>query len=80
MQKVLVLPVLTTKQHLFVSRLIVFNETFASKTADVPEFIMLWHEGIRGRTATDVASTYIKLLSCNNYDHVIICPCNKKVQ
>ena len=31
MQKVLVLPVLTTKEHLFVSMLIVFNETFASK-------------------------------------------------
>ena len=32
MQRVLVLPKLDTKEHLFVSRLVTFNETFASKT------------------------------------------------
>ena len=32
MQRVLVLPKLETKEHLFVSRLVTFNETFASKT------------------------------------------------
>ena len=34
MQRVLVLPKLTTKEHLFVSRLVTFNQTFASKESD----------------------------------------------
>ena len=32
MQRVIVLPKLTTREHLFVSCLVTFNETFASKT------------------------------------------------
>ena len=31
-QKVLVLPLLTTKKHVFVSRLVTFNETFAAES------------------------------------------------
>ena len=63
MQKVLIIPKLTTKEHLFVSRLVVFNETFACRSGGHPDFCILWHEAISGRKATDVASSYFKLLS-----------------
>ena len=38
MQKVILLPKLTTKQHFFVSRLVVFNETFAPKNRKKTRF------------------------------------------
>ena len=40
MQGVLVLPKLTTKEHLFISRLVTFNEKFASKTPGQPDYFM----------------------------------------
>ena len=61
-QKVLVLPKLTTKQDVFVSRLVTFNETFASKTASFPNYSALWHEAIAARKAPDVALTYLKII------------------
>ncbi|ESP02099.1 hypothetical protein LOTGIDRAFT_157248 [Lottia gigantea] len=61
MQKVILLPKLTTKEHFFISRLVVFNETFASLDGDT-DFVVLWHEGIAGRLATDVASAFIKCI------------------
>ena len=57
----LLLSKLTTKEHFFVSRLNVFNETFASLKGDA-NFVMLWHEGIAGRVAANVASSFIKML------------------
>ena len=36
-QRVIVLAKLTTKEHLFVSRLVTFDETFASKTPGKPD-------------------------------------------
>ena len=62
MQKVILLPKMTTKEHFFVSRLVVFNETFASMNEEV-DFAVLWHEGIAGRLATNVASAYIKCIN-----------------
>ena len=62
MQKVLVLPKLTTKEHVFVSHLVTFNETFASKTAGIPNYCVLWHEAIAGHKAPDVVSTYLKII------------------
>ena len=59
MQRVIVLPKLTTKEHLFVSRLVTFNETFASKTPGKPDYCILWHEAIAGRKAPDVASAFL---------------------
>ena len=38
MQRVYVLPKLITKEHLFVSRLVTFNKTFASKTPGKPDY------------------------------------------
>ena len=61
MHRVILLPKLSTKESFFVSRLIVFNETFAQMGADhEPDYVLLWHEGKSGRLAQDVASVYIK--------------------
>ena len=62
MQKVLVLPKLSSKDHVFVSRLVTFNQTFASKDENGKHFVVLWHEAIAGRTASDVASAYMKII------------------
>ena len=48
MQRVILLPKLPSKEHFFVSRLVVFNETFAA-LSDSPDYCMLWHEAISGR-------------------------------
>jgi hypothetical protein len=61
MQKVILLPKMTIKEHFFVSRLVVFNETFAS-ISDQRDYVCLWHEAIRGRSACDVASAYVQCL------------------
>ena len=62
MQKVIVLPKLTTKEHVFVSRLVAFNETFAARSPDYPDYCILWHEAVAGRKAPNVASSYFKVL------------------
>lgn len=70
MQKVILLPKMTIKEHFFVSRLVVFNETFASVKED-GDFVILWHEAISGRLGVDVASTYIKCVNLCETDIVI---------
>ena len=60
MQKVLLLPKMTTKKHFFVSRLVIFNETFASMKGDTSDFCIMWHEGLAGRGAAEVASSYLR--------------------
>ena len=70
MQKVILLPKMTIKEHFFVSRLVVFNETFASVKED-GDFVILWHEAISGRLGVDVASTYIKCMNLCETDIVI---------
>ena len=62
MQNVIVLPKLTTKEHVFVSRLVTFYETFASKTKGFADYCVLWNESIAGRKAPDVASSYLKII------------------
>ncbi|CAH1111423.1 unnamed protein product [Psylliodes chrysocephalus] len=62
MQKVLLLPKLSLKSSVFVSKLVVFNETFASLTKDEENICILWHEAISGRTAEDVASAYCAII------------------
>ena len=58
------------KKHIFVS-LIVFNETFASKTEGIPHYCVMWHEAIAGRKAPDVVSSYLRMLQeCTNHDNV----------
>ena len=59
MQRVIKLPKLTTKEHLFVRCLVTFNERFASKTPGKPDYCILWHEAIAGRKAHDVVSAFL---------------------
>ena len=62
---------LTTKGHIFVSRLVVFNETFAAKTPGRPHYCILWNEAIAGRKAPDVASSYLRVSGeCTNDENV----------
>ena len=46
MQRVTPLPKLKTKEHVFISRLVVFNETFSSLGQGDPDYMILWHEAI----------------------------------
>ena len=71
MQKIILLPKLTIKQHFFVSRLVIFNETFASMDGK-NDMVILWHEGISGRNAADVTSAYVKCLEMSDSDVVTI--------
>ena len=62
MQKVIMLPRLPgIKQAIFCKRLVLFNETFApiGKVKEMKPTGVLWHEAIKGRSAEDVASTFI---------------------
>uniref|UniRef100_A0A6P7GZS5 Uncharacterized protein LOC114349017 n=1 Tax=Diabrotica virgifera virgifera TaxID=50390 RepID=A0A6P7GZS5_DIAVI len=61
MQKVLLLPKMSTKNSFFISRLVVFNETFASLGND-ENICVMWHEAIRGRSAADVTSAYYNIM------------------
>ena len=81
MQKVILLPKMTLKEHFFVSRLVVFNETFASVYGEV-DLLILWHEAIAGRNANHVSSAFIKVIkSCNTEKVVFLvdnCPAQNK--
>jgi len=71
MQKIILLPKLTTKEHFFVSRLVTFNETFAClNNENEPDRVMLWHEAISGRSASDVACAFIKCIELSGSDDV----------
>ena len=70
MQRVIVLPKLTTKEHLIDSCLVTFNETFVSKTPGKPDYYILCHEAIAGRKAPDVASAFLQLIRQCNEDHI----------
>ena len=70
MQKVIMLPKMNIKEHFFVSRLTVFNETFASLSGD-EDMCVLWHEALSGRDASDVTSAYYQAIinssNCNRF-------------
>ena len=70
MQRVIVLPKLTIKEHVFVSRLVTFNETFVSKTLGKPDYCIIWQKAIAGRKAPDVASAFLQLIRQCNEDHI----------
>nr|CAI5839242.1 unnamed protein product [Callosobruchus analis] len=50
------------KDSFFNSRLILFNETFASLAKDNNRICVLWHEAIAGRRTEDVACAFPKVL------------------
>jgi len=65
MQKVLMLPRLPgVKTCVFTRRLVAFHETFApiGSVPKRPVVSALWHEGISGRNAEDLASVFIKVM------------------
>ena len=58
------------KQAIFCKQLVLFNQTFASvggkaKGKSIKPTKVLWHEAIQGRSAEDVASTFIFFLQQN---------------
>ena len=58
LQKVMLLPRLPgLKKAIFCKRLVAFNESFVPVGQGV-----LWHEGIAGRSASEVASTFINIV------------------
>ena len=72
MQKIILLPKMTSKEHFFVSRLVVFNQTFASLNEEQKvDYVVLWHEEIRGRNAADVASAYVKCINLAAAEDII---------
>ena len=70
MQRVIVLPTLTSKERVLVRRLVTFNETFASKTPGKPGYCILWHEATAGRKAPDVTPAFLQLICQCNEDHI----------
>ena len=58
MQKVLTLPKMTIKNSFFVSRLLVFHETFANLKSKGRNKCVLWHEAVLERNGPDVVSAY----------------------
>ena len=69
MQKVIMLSRLPGLKVVFCKRIVVFNETFApvggSKNEKDKAAGVFWHEGIRGRLAEDVASTFVSFIRKN---------------
>jgi len=64
----MLLPKLSVKQHFFVSRLVVFNETFACLNENEHDLTMPWHEAVNGWSAAGVAAAYVKCLEMCNAD------------
>jgi len=70
MQKIIMLPRLPgVKTCVFTRRLVAFHETFAPLGSKVnsgknkqPVISVVWHEGMSGRNADDVASAYAKVI------------------
>ena len=66
MQKVLMLPAMTgVKSCVFTNRLVVFHDTFSplgeqKKKNPKQTRAVLWHEGVAGRSAPDVTSSFVK--------------------
>nr|CAI5865028.1 unnamed protein product [Callosobruchus analis] len=65
LQKVLLLPKVTTKDSFFISRLVTFSETFASLHKRNNK-CYIWHEAIRRRNAQDIASTFYRVIKNSN--------------
>ena len=61
LQKVLLLPILPTKECFFKSRLVCFNETFGLLTIK-SDYCVIWHEAISDRKATSIISSIYNLI------------------
>ena len=65
MMRVTLLPILPHKVCAFTPRLIAYNETFAA-LGGKRGVCILWHEGVSGRDAPDVASVFMTFAELNN--------------
>lgn len=66
MQKVILLPRMPDiKETFFLSRLIVFNQTFASLKKNDSHYLIIWHEDIAARNAEDVTSAFLSFFLKN---------------
>ena len=66
MQKVIMLPRLPgLKVVVFCKRTVLFNETFAPLGKGKQATGVIWHEGVKGRSAAEVASTYTAFIKSN---------------
>lgn len=72
MQKVILMPKLSTKDYFFSRKLVLFNETFAAPGINQPSYCLLWHEGESGRNAFNIATMYVLFLKkyCQNCEEV----------
>lgn len=65
LQKVILIPYMPNiKSSYFVSRLVVFNETFATitKSSIFNSYCVLWHEAINGRKAENLTDAIIRII------------------
>ncbi|KAL5236485.1 hypothetical protein ACI65C_003895 [Semiaphis heraclei] len=63
LQKILLLPMIPdSKTCFFTSRLIVFNETFASLRPKGKSHCVLWHEAVAGRKAENIADSILSIM------------------
>ena len=66
LEKVIMLPRFPgNKTAIFCKRIVAFNETFAPvgrSRGGKKATGVLWHEGVKGRTGADIASTYLKFI------------------
>ena len=87
MMKVVVLPIIPFKEAIFTSRLVSYDETFSvlmpsnkpSRCARKSlhknsSACVLWHEALAGRSAEEVAASYVLFLetNCRDFSTVII--------
>ncbi|CAG9771296.1 unnamed protein product [Ceutorhynchus assimilis] len=66
LQKVMLLPIMPAcKSSFFISRLVIFNETFATlnKESRKKSYCVLWHEALAGRKAEAIADSILKLMN-----------------
>ena len=88
MMRIFLLPQLPQKRCIFTSRLAVYNETFSLvgkrswRSAGEPRLVsVLWHEGVAGRDASDVASTFVRhILTQRDTQQIVIWPDNCTAQ
>lgn len=63
LEKVLLIPIMPkVKETFFVSRLVVFNETFASLKPGAQSYCCVWHEAIAGRDAPQIIDSILSFI------------------
>lgn len=69
LQKVILLPIMPhIKESFFISRLVVYNETFAalSSSSNYKSTTVLWHEALQGRNADSIVDAIVAVINLND--------------